>query len=122
MIWDKYWIERNGEPVEVETMLEWAAWFETADRVVLQTTIGDLLVSSVFLGIDHNFGRKGPPLLYETMVFEGIEWATLMRREFPRERYTARHATRAEAIAHHERCVEALRAEWDPDYRKERDA
>lgn len=26
-------------------------------------------VSTVFLGIDHNFLRKGPPVLFETMVF-----------------------------------------------------
>jgi hypothetical protein len=28
------------------------------------------MVSTVFLGIDHNFGN-GPPLLFETMVFGG---------------------------------------------------
>ena len=48
----------------------WAKWFETADRVVAKTKIGDSTVSTVFLGIDHSFG-DGPPLLFETMVFGG---------------------------------------------------
>ena len=38
-------------------------------RVAL-TTIGESLVSTVFLGLDHSFG-VGPPILFETMVFDG---------------------------------------------------
>jgi hypothetical protein len=33
----------------------------------------DVLVSTVFLAIDHNFGRDGEPVLFETMVFRGEE-------------------------------------------------
>ncbi len=32
---------------------------------------GDVHVSTVFLGLDHNHTGKGPPLLFETMVFGG---------------------------------------------------
>jgi hypothetical protein len=33
------------------------------------TVQGDVSVSTVFLGLDHNFGEGGAPLLFETMVF-----------------------------------------------------
>ena len=39
------------------------------DRQVAATEIGDVSVSTVFLGIDHSFGAAGPPILFETMVF-----------------------------------------------------
>jgi trimethylamine:corrinoid methyltransferase-like protein len=57
-------------PVLCEDVLEWGRWFETADKRVAIDTIGNVQVSTVFLGLDHNFGR-GEPLLFETMVFMG---------------------------------------------------
>jgi len=35
--------------------VEWATWFETGDRRVARKEIGDIAISTVFLGIDHNF-------------------------------------------------------------------
>lgn len=57
-----------AHPVE---LLEWANWYKKADRVVSQAVVGDVRVSTVFLGIDHRFFGEGPPLLFETMVFGG---------------------------------------------------
>jgi hypothetical protein len=49
---------------------EWAIWFENAaNRHVGLTEIGCLRISTVFLGIDHNWGH-GDPLLFETMIFQ----------------------------------------------------
>ena len=53
-----------------DSLFRWARWFEEADRHVARTELPDgLVVSTVFLGIDHSFGRTGPPLLFETMAF-----------------------------------------------------
>jgi hypothetical protein len=38
---------------------------------VAQDELGSIRVSTVFLGIDHNLSGKGPPLLFETMIFGG---------------------------------------------------
>lgn len=35
------------------------------------TVIADVIVSTVFLGLDHRRGADGPPILFETMVFGG---------------------------------------------------
>lgn len=51
-----------------------------------------VVVSTVFLGIDHSFGRDGAPVLFETMVFRG-------REEEPEQH---RYSTIAEARAGHE--------------------
>ncbi len=61
----------NGKtPVLVESIEAWGRWWETAERHVANLQDGDVHVSTVFLGIDHQFG-SGPPLLFETMVFGG---------------------------------------------------
>lgn len=63
------------EPVEIDDLLEWARWFEqdTAARRVGYTEISPQVhVSTIFLGLDHNFGMHGPPLLFETMIFGGV--------------------------------------------------
>lgn len=51
-------------------------------------------VSTVFLALDHDLSGKGPPVLYETMIFGG-----------PRDDYQERYCTRAEAEAGHARAV-----------------
>lgn len=66
----KYVLDGAGEPVEEPDALKWGNWFEDADRHVGCTPIGDVKVSTVFLGLDHAF-TGGPPVLWETMVFGG---------------------------------------------------
>ena len=69
------YFNRKGERI---TQAEWIAAvgderrhdFETYRRVA-ETDIGPYWVSTVWLGLDHNFSSKGPPLIFETMVFPG---------------------------------------------------
>ena len=64
-----YYILKDGEPVEASGR-DWSNWFETADeeRRVAVDEIGDVRVSTVFLGLDHG-GDVDRPLIYETMTF-----------------------------------------------------
>jgi hypothetical protein len=70
-----YVLNMENQPVEVESLVAWAQWAEHANRVVGYTEITSaVVVSTIFLGTDHRpaFG-KGPPLLFETMIFGGPE-------------------------------------------------
>ena len=59
-------------PVPCEDLMEWAKLFNsTKNRTVAITENDDVTVSTVFLGIDHNFCSHGEPILFETMVFGG---------------------------------------------------
>lgn len=64
---------------------------------VAKTEIGGALVSTVFLGIDHQCD-EGPPLLFETMVFGG-----------PLDEEQERCSTWAEAEEQHRRMVDRVR-------------
>ncbi len=69
---DKYILDGKKKTVECKDLMAWAKWFEENNnkRHVADEYIGDVRVSTVFLGIDHSFGG-GTPLLFETMVFGG---------------------------------------------------
>ena len=68
----EFYILVDRTPVLVN-MEMWAEWFtETDRRRVCKTKIGDSTeVSTVFLGIEHDYSRDGPPILFETMIFGG---------------------------------------------------
>ncbi len=74
----RYYILQNQTVVSVPSAKEFGEWVETADRVVSKNQVGDVEVSTVFLGIDHQF-YEGPPLLFETMVFGGDLDQTCLR-------------------------------------------
>jgi hypothetical protein len=66
------------KPVEEPDVMKWGRWFNTADRRVGYTKHELFTVSTVFLGVDHNFSHHGPPTLFETMTFEsGIQGVEL---------------------------------------------
>lgn len=109
---DIKYIMRPDGSVESMSTDEWIPSYpppeewEAGHRVGL-STVGVYRVSTVFLSIDHNWG-DGPPILFETMVFdhsEGENWSDV---------YCGRYCTRAEAEAGHARIVAALRAGVDP--------
>lgn len=57
-------------PKPCNDVLEWANWYQSTDRHVAKDEQNGILVSTVFLGLDHSFGG-GPPILFETMIFGG---------------------------------------------------
>lgn len=102
---DKYLLDDDGNPVVCEDLLEWAEKFEVMDRkVALDEPVPGVEVSTVFLGLDYNYG-DGPPLLYETMAFGDSELGDA----------TDRYSTREEALAGHKAMVaRVIEAEKDP--------
>jgi len=100
--------------VPCEDLIKWATWFETANRTIARKDIGipvwkyylgkwfrlkrfePITISTVFLGLDHSFG-KGPPLLFETMIFGG---------KF--DSYQERYSTWEQAEAGHLRAIMAV--------------
>ena len=90
--------------VPVEDFMEWAQRFETQseERIVAQITIGEVFVSTVFIGLDHNFQVDGPPLIYETMIFGG---------DF--DQYQYRYSTWTEAEVGHDVAVRMVEHERD---------
>lgn len=92
--------DRQGNVIP--DLMEWARLHNDDNyKRVAQDTIGTLWVSTVWLGLDHSFGG-GPPLIFETMVFDHGEND---RSDLDCRRYS----TEAEALAGHEEVCEEIR-------------
>jgi len=98
-----YYVLIEGETVPVTDVKQWAVWMDLARKNDLmrvdRTEVGEGCVSTVFLGLDHSF-FDGPPLLFETMVFDS---------EFHGDEQW-RYTTLAQAQAGHDVVVADLRA------------
>lgn len=77
----------------------WAEIIRTSHRQVAKTDLGDIRVSTVFLGLDHSFD-DGPSLLFETMIFGDL---------FDQDEYLERSSTWEAAEAQHAKAVEVVR-------------
>lgn len=93
----QYVLDEHGEPQPCADLLTWGRWLQSAKRHVKQDTIGDVRISTVFLGLDHGWPRGAPPVLWETMIFGG-----------PHDGYQERYSSRAAAEAGHRRAVELV--------------
>ena len=88
----------NKTPI-VADLMTWAKWFEKSNRTVKKSRLNsDVLVSTVFLGLDHNMGGEGPPVLWETMIFGGEH-----------DEYCDRYSSYKDAIDGHEKAVDLVK-------------
>lgn len=96
-------------PKPIHDLIAWAKWFENGEnRRVAEKYIGvffcgfqidTIRVSTIFLGMDHNFLQIGPPVLFETMIFGG-----------PRDGWQERCCTWEEAEKMHEEAIGIAKA------------
>jgi hypothetical protein len=103
----KYILNEQGVPVVEPDLYKWAEWNYNKDAardrsIVKQEHFGtakEIMVSTVFLGLNHNWRNDGPPILWETMVFGG-----------PLDQEQDRcSGTREQAEAMHERMVKKVK-------------
>lgn len=87
-------------PVEVKDASDWAMNFDIAKRTVAKSVIGKVRISTVFLGLDHNYSQMGPPILFETMIFGGKH-----------DEYQERYATWDEAVEGHNKAVKLVKGD-----------
>lgn len=91
-----YYILDGKKAKQVDSVTEWALWFEKADRKVKVTELPNgVKVSTIFLGLDH--GWNGIVLIFETMIFGGEH-----------DQYQDRYGTWEEAERGHEKAIELV--------------
>lgn len=93
----EFYILKDRVAVPATSTEEWARQLEQTDRHVGRDDISGVRISTVFLGINHQYG-DGPPLLFETMIFGG-----------PHDQWQERCSTWAEAEAMHARACNLVR-------------
>jgi hypothetical protein len=63
--------EEGHTPIPCYSLHKWGVWLEEpGHRSLWWTGNATKWVSTVFLGLDHDFHFRGPPILFETMAFQ----------------------------------------------------
>jgi hypothetical protein len=124
-----HWILDGDRSLKKVDLMTWAQWFETNDRRLRREVAGGYWISTVFLGLNQQYG-EGPPLIFETLVavadgdgpkYEPAKTVEVdgMKIEFPcggiHGVHMARYSTYDQAIEGHEAVVERIRGGWKPE-------
>lgn len=112
-----WWYDRDGNPIETtdedgNILIEPLTYIDNLlkdydYRVVAVTEVSSYRVSTVWLGVDHSFGR-GEPLIFETMIFGS--------GEMPFDEWCWRYPTEEESLRAHGAIVRALREGREPEW------
>ena len=98
-----------GNPISMQRWMKLVETGEVNRRVALTEEDG-WWVSTVWLGIDHNFSEEGPPLIFETMAFlEGSYEALECQRYATVEQARVGHAEVVEAMRQRRYVEEAMK-------------
>jgi|SRR5215475_10123682 len=91
---------------------DWGEWLQHhyEDRIIKQEVIKGILVSTVFIGLDHRIPITGnePPLVFETMIFPNFHSTKKYKMI---ESYCTRCSTWDEAIEMHNTAMDYVKAE-----------
>lgn len=104
-------------PVPCEDILQWAEWMHQSESdhecQVKLSKVGPYFVSTVFLGVDHSYTRRGEPQVFETAVWIPKPDAEdpVFNREFLQ--FGNRCSTWLEAEAEHAKVIEEIRDSSD---------
>ena len=90
---NQQYILKDNEPQPCEDLVEWAMWMGESNRQIARDEIGDVCVSTAFIGIAPG-EADGVPALFETMVFPSNS--------------VRRYTTYQQALAGHAQIVRAL--------------
>ena len=112
MAWiGQYILDENGDAQPEPDTFRWGRWFEHShestgkdNRIVRRDKVGDISVSTVFLGLDHAYTLDAhEPVLWETMIFGGAH-----------DQYQRRYTSRRDAVAGHMEALKLIEA-WALD-------
>lgn len=92
------YFDMDGNPI---TMEEWAD-LDANNRSLAADEVDGYMVSTAFLGLNHNFG-SGDPLIFETMVF--AQHGDLLELDQMQWRYSTKNA----ALKGHAKVIDMIR-------------
>lgn len=88
---------KNAIPCEV---LEWGEQLEemsiSGAKIVANEEVNGKIISTVWLGVNHSYNDGFPPLIFETMIFEGDSCWDI---------YCDRYSSWDEALAGHQKAI-----------------
>lgn len=103
-----YKLDENKNVTEC-TLEEWMTMIKSGCRHISENDLGDYIVSTVFLGLNHSINDK--PEFFETMLYNKKDNQFLD--------YQARYSTYDEAIDGHQKAIDWFNGGMKDDYRRD---
>lgn len=103
----RYYILKGHEVAVTDEISEWGRCMDSVERFVGDTQNEYFRVSTAFLGVNHQYG-KGPPILFETMVFIKPPYMDIVPQDESLDGITNRYSSWDDAAAGHESQVRRL--------------
>jgi hypothetical protein len=94
-----YVLDGNNFP-QPACIVRWVRFMQGRTNQLAHDMVGDIVVSTVFLGSDHNWTGRGPPVLFETMAFAATGEPLEQWRYTSWDDAQAGHATAVRRLAH----------------------
>jgi hypothetical protein len=90
------WYDKQGQPIDASEVerLQTQEGYKRVGGTVITSTVDpsqSLWISTVWLGLDHSWDPNGPPLIFETMIFEGSGQGEVIHRYPTQETAQAGH-------------------------------
>lgn len=100
-----YILDDQDNPVPEPDTLRWGKWLEknwSRKTLAVDYPVADQVVkvSTIFLGVNHNWSPGGLPILWETMIFGGEH-----------DLFQVRYTDRQTALEGHEKAVQLVKGE-----------
>jgi hypothetical protein len=97
-----YILDHEDQPVPANGALQWAHWrdLHPEKAQVAKDVVDGVLISTVFLGMNHAFMDNELPLLFETMIFGGGH-----------DHYQTRCSTKDQALIMHSKALKLVKGE-----------
>jgi hypothetical protein len=107
-------LNESGEVVGAKNVTEWANFMNSPQREIGLDKFGEFMVSTIFLGLNHQFNPEAPPLWFETMVFGPAKETELFGKKalIHPDLWQSRASTRAEALAMHREGIAWLKESY----------
>jgi hypothetical protein len=94
-----YTLDENNKPIASSSIIEASEWMENNPerKAVKQDKIGDVFISTVFLGLNHAW-NSDIPVLWETMIFGGEH-----------DQYQNRYTSYEDALEGHKKALDLIK-------------
>jgi len=94
-----YTLDENNKPIASISIIEASEWMENNPerKAVKQDKIGDVFISTVFLGLNHAW-NSDIPVLWETMIFGGEH-----------DQYQDRYTSYEDALEGHKKALDLIK-------------
>lgn len=113
------WILMNRVPIPCDDLFTWGRWMARDENIIVAQTALDeeVRVSTIFMGIDHNWSSdyESLPILFETIAFGEERSAKLFGRalSYRETLVQRRYCTWQEAAEGHEQICAEIRAKLE---------